>query len=91
VYVGGLKITFVKKVGDGENTFFWDKWLRVKLFITVFLVFFELSVDKNISVADKWRSKWGVRGSGWSWRRSLFAWEEELSLECCTRQMDFAT
>jgi hypothetical protein len=33
----------------------------------------ELTVDKNISVADKWRSGWGVGGSGWSWRRSLFA------------------
>jgi hypothetical protein len=44
---------------------------------------FELSVDKNISIADKWRSGWGVGAREWSWRRSLFAWEEELSLKCC--------
>jgi hypothetical protein len=24
-----------------------------------------------------------VGGSGWSWRRSLFAWEGESRFECC--------
>ncbi|XP_045831356.1 uncharacterized protein LOC123922701 [Trifolium pratense] len=52
----------------------------MKLFISVFLDFLSY---QNIFVPDKWRSGWGVGGSGWSRRRSLFAWEEELSLECC--------
>jgi hypothetical protein len=50
---------------------------------TRFPPLFELSINKNILVADQWRSGWGAGGSGWSWRRGLFAWEEELSLECC--------
>ncbi|PNX80569.1 DNA-directed RNA polymerase, partial [Trifolium pratense] len=52
-----------RKVGDGKNTSFWkDKWFQMKILGTRFPRHFELSVDKNISVADKWRSGWGVGG-----------------------------
>jgi hypothetical protein len=49
---------------------------------------FELSVDKNISVADMYRRDWGVREAGWRWRRRFFVWEEELHMECCAA-LDF--
>jgi len=26
----------------------------------------------------------GVEGEGWRWRRRLFAWEEELVVDCCS-------
>ncbi|GAU11374.1 hypothetical protein TSUD_343650 [Trifolium subterraneum] len=28
---------------------------------------------------------WGIGGEAWKWRRRLFAWEEELVLECIAR------
>ncbi|MCI16054.1 YIPF1-like protein, partial [Trifolium medium] len=30
-----------------------------------------------------YRQGWGVEGAGWRWRRPLFAWEEDLVVECC--------
>ncbi|MCH81744.1 hypothetical protein A2U01_0002536 [Trifolium medium] len=29
------------------------------------------------------RRDWGVGGGGWSWRRPLFVWEEEMLEGCC--------
>jgi hypothetical protein len=43
---------------------------------------FELSLDKNSTLADMFRFGRGYGGNGWRWYRQLFAWEEELWGEC---------
>ncbi|PNY13834.1 cysteine-rich receptor-like protein kinase [Trifolium pratense] len=73
-----------RKVGNGEETLFWkDRWLEGGSLSIHFNRLFELAIDKNITVADMYRRGWVVGGNGWRWRRHLFAWEEDLVLECC--------
>ncbi|GAU10307.1 hypothetical protein TSUD_421680, partial [Trifolium subterraneum] len=72
-----------RKVGNGEGTLFWkDSWLEGGSLSTRFNRLFELALDKNITVADMYRRGWDAGGNGWRWRRHLFAWEEDLVLEC---------
>jgi hypothetical protein len=52
---------------------FCDKFSRV----------YNLSINKDISVVEMFRHGWGIAGvGGLRWRRWLFAWEEELVVEC---------
>ena len=39
---------------------------------------FELSLFQYLSVFDMCQLGWGEAGQAWSWRRRLFAWEEEV-------------
>ncbi|KAK2365229.1 hypothetical protein QL285_090004 [Trifolium repens] len=81
-------VNLSRKVGNGEKIDFWrDKWLGDEPLNIKFSRLFELSVDKNISVADMYRRGWGVREAGWRWRRRVFLWEE-LDMECCAA-LDF--
>jgi hypothetical protein len=43
---------------------------------------FDLATNKLISVADMCALGWEVGGEAWSWRRSLWSWEEEMLEEC---------
>ncbi|GAU11399.1 hypothetical protein TSUD_343900 [Trifolium subterraneum] len=74
-----------RKVGDGSDTFFWtDPWLDGTPLSERFGRLFDLAVNKSVSVADMFRSGWGVGGEAWVWRRLLRAWEEEMLGECQT-------
>jgi len=39
---------------------------------------YDLSLLKGESVFSMFSLGWGVDGAAWSWRRRLFAWEDEL-------------
>jgi hypothetical protein len=77
-------------MGNGKQTDFWrDKWLGDEPLKIKFSRLSKLSVDKIISVADMYRSRWGSVGeAGWRWRQRLFVWEEELHIKYCVA-LDF--
>jgi hypothetical protein len=77
-------------MGNGKQTDFWrDKWLGDEPLEIKFSRLSKLSVDKIISVADMYRSRWGSVGeAGWRWRQRLFVWEEELHIKYCVA-LDF--
>ncbi|GAU26327.1 hypothetical protein TSUD_56250 [Trifolium subterraneum] len=71
-----------RKVGDGCETRFWtDPWLSDCSLQRSFGRLFDLTVDKNVSVADMFAAGWDLGGEAWKWRRRLYAWEEELVVE----------
>ncbi|MCI05832.1 YIPF1-like protein, partial [Trifolium medium] len=73
------------RVGDRERILFWkDSWVDGIPFKSQFSRLFELSLDKDGTVADVFRLGWGYGGNGWRWRRLLFAREKELWGECCS-------
>jgi hypothetical protein len=79
-------VNFSRKVSNGEQTtFLRDKWLGDELLNIKFCRLFELSFDKNISVANMYTKKGiGCGGDGKKrWRWCLFVWEDELHMECC--------
>jgi hypothetical protein len=72
-----------KRVGDGTSTFFWyDRWLGDVPLRMRFSRLFDLSNNKLCTVADMFHLGWEDGGEAWSWRRRLWAWEEELVGEC---------
>ncbi|GAU45198.1 hypothetical protein TSUD_139030 [Trifolium subterraneum] len=63
-------------VGNGESTSFWkDEWLDGESLKSTFGRLFDLCLNKDVSVVDMRRLRWGPGGNGWMWRRRLFAWE----------------
>lgn len=81
--VGWLKNSIVRKVGDGRNTLFWeDPWLDGVPLAVSFSRLFELTERKLVTVEEMFYLGWGREGAAWQWRRRLFAWEEELVVEC---------
>jgi len=73
----------LRKVGDGVDTLFWcDRWLGEVPLCQRFARLFELAVDKSISVASMFVLGWEEGGEAWKWMRRLWAWEEELLVEC---------
>jgi len=65
--------------GDGKNTLFWtDVWVGGVSLRDRFTRLFELSLLKGESIHGMHALRWGNDGGAWSWRRRLFAWEEEL-------------
>jgi len=71
-----------KRVGDGSSTFFWyDRWLGDVPLRTQFSRLFDLANNKLCTVADMCALGWEVGGEAWSWRRRLWAWEEEMVVE----------
>jgi len=70
-------------VGDGADTLFWhDPWLGGVPFRVRFRRHFDLAVDKSCTVSHMESRGWEVGGAGWSWRRRLWVWEEEMLGEC---------
>jgi hypothetical protein len=66
-------------VGDGKNTLFWsDVWVGGMSFRDRFTRLYDLSMLKSESVFNMNLLGWGDGGGAWNWRRTLFAWEEEM-------------
>jgi len=69
----------IRKVGDGTDTLFWShRWLGDAPFSERFRRLFDLAENKTISVANMFSLGLEQGGNGWSWRRRLWAWEENL-------------
>ena len=70
-------------LGDGSNTYFWfDRWVGDVPFCTRFARLFDLTMNKLSTVVDMCALGWEDGGDAWSWRRRLWAWEEEMVEEC---------
>lgn len=68
-----------RTLGDGSNSLFWtDVWVGEVSLRKRFTRLYDLSLLKGESVFLMFTLGWGVDGAVWSWRRRLFAWEEEL-------------
>jgi hypothetical protein len=71
-----------RSVGDGKTTCFWtDVWLGRVSFSVRYSRLYDLTVLKGELVFQLSQLGWGENGGAWSWRRRLFAWEEELVRE----------
>ena len=81
---GGWFTRRVSKVlGDGTNTFFWfDRWLGDVPLCMRFARLFDLATNKLSTIADMCTLGWEEEGEAWSWRRRLWAWEEDMLGEC---------
>lgn len=72
-----------RKVGDGTNTLFWyDRWLGDVPLCRRFSRLFELAVNKLSTMANVFSLGWEEGGEAWGWRKRLWAWEEEMVVEC---------
>jgi len=68
-----------RSIGDGKNTLFWtDVWVGGVSLRDKFNRLYDLSMLKGELVFAMCTLGWGNEGASWSWRRRLFAWEEEL-------------
>ncbi|GAU11113.1 hypothetical protein TSUD_197370 [Trifolium subterraneum] len=74
-----------KQVGNGEDSLFWDDlWLEEGVSLRDrFPRLAGLFTDQGVSVGEMCRRGWDMGGGGWSWRRPLFVWKEELLAGCC--------
>jgi hypothetical protein len=72
-----------RQLDNGKNSLFLDDpWLGEDIVLREqFPCLVRLFPDPGISVGDLYRRGWGAGGA--SWRRQLFAWEEELLEGCC--------
>jgi len=76
-------------VGDGTDTLFWFHcWCGGAPLIEQFSRLFDLVVDKYINVANMLSLRLSRGGEGWSWRRRLWAWEENVLEECRALLLD---
>ncbi|GAU15013.1 hypothetical protein TSUD_48080 [Trifolium subterraneum] len=81
-----LKDNLIRNIGNGRETLFWkDPWLGDCSLARSFGRLFDLAENKLITVHDMYEAGWGVGGEAWKWRRRLYAWEEDLVLECIAR------
>jgi hypothetical protein len=72
-----------REVGDGRNTFFWkDPWIDGGMLCNLFRRLFDLSLDKEVKVAEMIVEEEGVKKINWRWRRNLFEWEKEMVKVC---------
>ncbi|GAU49774.1 hypothetical protein TSUD_141640 [Trifolium subterraneum] len=74
-----------KQAGNKEDSLFWDDpWLEEGVSLRDrFPRLACLFTDQGVSVGEMCRRGWDIGGGGWSWRRPLFVWEEELLARCC--------
>jgi hypothetical protein len=81
--VGWFGHSVMRRVGDGAETLFWlHRWIGDTPLCVRFRRLFDLAENKTISVANLFSSGLAREGGGWSWRRRLWAWEEDLLEEC---------
>jgi len=67
------------RVGDGAETLFWShRWIGGIPLSVWFRRMFDLAENKTITVANLFSLGLGQEGEGWSWRRKLWAWEEDM-------------
>jgi len=59
-----------------------DNWVGRVPLRTKFRWLFDLTVQRECSVADMAVLGWGDGGSAWVWRRGLLTWEEYCVKEC---------
>ncbi|GAU51648.1 hypothetical protein TSUD_414700 [Trifolium subterraneum] len=87
----GGRVRFEEGVGSVwwrslNRALFWkDPWLDDCSLARSFGRLFDLAENKLTTVHDMYEAGWGVGGEAWKWRRRLYAWEEDLVLECITR------
>jgi len=73
----------VNSRGNGGHTLFWiDRWVCDVPLQVRFSRLFELLENKLLTVAQMFQLGWEEGGDAWKWRRGLWAWEEELLVEC---------
>jgi len=71
------------KLDNGSQALFWmDRWLDEVPLQVWFPHLFDLSENKWLTVAQMFDLGWDEGGEAWKWRRRLWAWEEELLVEC---------
>ncbi|GKV19246.1 hypothetical protein SLEP1_g29532 [Rubroshorea leprosula] len=77
-----LREGFVKRVGEGKDTFFWDDmWVGDVNLKENFPRLYSITTNKNVKVAELGEWCEGVWVWKWNWRRDLFAWELDLLQE----------
>jgi hypothetical protein len=70
-----------RKMGNGASTLFWSsKWIGEVPLAVAFPRLFSLSNQKDCTVANLVVSEGENRSWNFSWRRTLFQWEEDLVL-----------
>jgi len=63
----------VRRVSDGADTLFWhDWWCGDAPFRVLFSRFFDLALNKSITIKDMFLKGWGDGGDAWKRRRSLW-------------------
>jgi hypothetical protein len=73
----------MRRVGDGAETLFWlHRWMGGIPFSVRFHRLFDLAENKTITVANLFSLGLERQGEGWSWRRRLCVWEEDMLEEC---------
>ena len=79
----------LRRVGDGAETLFWThRWIGGTPLCVRFPRLFDLTENKDASVATLFSLGLMHGGEGWRWRRRLWAWEEDLLEECRTLLFD---
>jgi hypothetical protein len=74
-----------RKVEDGVDTYFWhDRWLGGVPFCVRFRGLFQFSVNKSCSMANMFSLGWEDGDAAFRWTRRLWAWEEDMLVECRT-------
>ncbi|PNY16849.1 DNA-directed RNA polymerase [Trifolium pratense] len=69
-----------KVVGDGRDKNFWlDPWVDGESLKVQFSRLYDISIEKNRTVAEMISEEAGEKKVLWSWRRGLFKWEEEVA------------
>ncbi|GAU48395.1 hypothetical protein TSUD_405400 [Trifolium subterraneum] len=82
---------FVRRVGDGDDTFFWSNpWLGGVPLCVRYRHLLDLATNQSISVAEMCALGWEEGGAGWQWRRHLWVWAEKLLAECRGLLLDIA-
>ena len=72
-----------RKVGDGLHTFFWyDRWVGDVPLRKRFPRLFDLSSNKLATVEEMFTLCWSDGGEAWRWKCRLWAWEEDMVVEC---------
>jgi len=80
---GGGWFGVMRRVGDGAEAFCWShRWIGGTPPSVRFHRLFDLVENKTITVANLFSLDLVQGGEEWSWRRRLWAWEEDMLEEC---------
>ncbi|GLT51274.1 hypothetical protein SLA2020_246950 [Shorea laevis] len=79
---GWLGGGFVKQIGNGKKTHFWeDVWVGEVRLREKYPRLYSLATNKRVKVAELGEWSEGVWSWKWDWRRDLFVWETDLVQE----------